>query len=261
MSVWFLIPSARPPEEAEKVLKLWRQQGYKVALLRDAGEGIACDYLHSCLIYRGYAQAVNSLVKDVIELDPAAEWFVTGGDDTEPDLNYTAEEIAEQCSRHFGLEQMRIGKTSAPDAVPTRIGPYSTFGVMQPTGDRYAGGCIDRIAGSPWMGRDFCQRIYGGKGPLWPEFTHMFVDEHLKCVAEKLGIFWQRPDLIHLHRHFMRVNDSIDSPAVLRDPPAHLVTANSQEHWNSSQRTFERLRDGGFKEANNLLPVGELAAR
>ena len=35
---------------------------------------------------------------------------------------------------------------------------------MQPTGDRFAQGQIDRIAGSAWIGREFARRAYGGNG-------------------------------------------------------------------------------------------------
>lgn len=258
MSVWLTIPSARPAAEAERCLKLWRQAGYKIALFLDSGERIAqfkgmadvfqCPQLLKMDGYPGYARAVNSLIAGVMGLPTQAEWFIAAGDDTEPDLAHTAEEIAVQCKAYFhGINRDR--------GVPLSEGceTVDTWGVMQPTGDRFAGGSIDRIAGSAWLGREFCKRIYGGKGPLWPEFTHMFVDEHLQAVAQKLGIFWQRPDLIHLHHHFMRASDDLNSHAVRREPPVHLVAANSQAHWDQSKAVFERLKAGGFAEANDLL--------
>lgn len=263
MSCWFCIPSARPFQEADKVFKLWRHQGYKIALWRDTDPSYAASPFPNRIIwgeYPGYAQAVNALVLNVIEHDPTAEWFISGGDDTEPDLNYSAEEIAEQCARHFGLEQTRLGITSKPGTAPTSVGPYSTFGVMQPTGDRYAGGSIDRICGSPWMGREFCQRINRGDGPLWPEYRHMFVDEELFEVSKKLGILWQRPDLIHLHHHFMRVSPDVNSNAVQRQPPPFLVEANSPHHWNTYQLLFNQRKAARFP-GHEPIPVEELVAR
>ena len=41
MSVWFAIPSARPPAEAIPTLDKWRAQGYKIALWRDTKPDIA----------------------------------------------------------------------------------------------------------------------------------------------------------------------------------------------------------------------------
>ena len=52
-----------------------------------------------------------------------------------------------------------------------RLNCLRTFGVMQPTGDRWGErngiATIDRIAGSPWMGREFCRRMYHGSGPMY----------------------------------------------------------------------------------------------
>lgn len=254
MSVYLCIPSARPPIDAAKILRKWRDQGYHLAIWRDEMEDFwdLCKYYGLDVDvamfgkYPGYASAVNRLVSIVLENDPTCEWVVAGGDDTEPDMNHTADEIAGQLTAHFN----------------------GTFGVCQPTGDRFAGGCIDRICGSPWMGREFCRRVYGGRGPLWPEFYHMFVDEHLQAVAQKLGILWQRPDLIHLHRHFTRGSDALNAPAIgvreggqdlygadKKPRPAFLDVANSGKHWQESEAIFNRLRAGGFAEAFDLLPM------
>jgi hypothetical protein len=260
MSVWFVCPSARPPEEAEKCLSLWRQQGYKIALWRDdpvhdeAGFISRADLvMHGT--YPGYAESVNRLAREVL-LDPSCDWIVTGGDDTEPDPNHTADEIAQECSHHFAWERaQRSGQFEEPN----------TFGVMQPTGDRFAfsraqsspqfphgSAPIDRVAGSPWLGREWCQRINQGKGPLWHEYTHMFSDEELQCVAIKYGVFWQRPDLIHLHHHFQRESPAIDSKAVARPVPAHLVEANSPEHWAKYKKLFEDRKRAGFPGSDPL---------
>lgn len=221
------------------VLELWHERGYKIALQRDqlpqfddaeisrTFPGVEMIHFRD---YLGYAEAVNFLVQDVMKVDTHAEWFVTGGDDVLPDPNHSAEEIARECSEHFG----------------------GTFGICQPTGDRFAGGSIDRIAGSPWMGRECCLRINQGKGPLWPEYTHMFVDEELQNVAIKYGVFWQRPDLIHLHRHFQRVSDDINSLAQVCDPPPHLIKVNTTEHWHQSKKIFEKRKREGFPGSEPL---------
>ena len=247
MAVWLCIPSARPPADVEPVLDAWRERGYKIAIQRDEHEqpspGLSRidtswvgpkweDSLVHWRPYAGYGEAVNFLARDVLSYDPSCDWIVTGGDDTLPDPNHTAEEIAKECSMHFG--ELHAGVANC------------TFGVMQPTGDRFADGSIDRIAGSPWIGREFCLRVNQGNGPLWAEYWHMFDDEELQNVAIKLGVFWQRPDLIHLHRHFMRESDAIDSPAVRKDIPPHLIRANSKEHWDKNQKLFRERKAAGF---------------
>ncbi len=255
MSVWLTIPSARPPEEAEPILKQWRERGYKIALWLDwDARPPYADLVHcSPSGYPGYARAVNRLVWEVLVVDNACDWVICAGDDTLPDPSKSAEEIARECNHHFSLAYaLRSGQPH--DIV--RDWPDRTFGVMQPTGDRWHEGQggfesadIDRVCGSPWMGREFCRRIYGGKGPLWPEFQHMFVDEHLQCVAQKLGILWQRRELTHKHLHWKR---GLEATGIQRIPE-HAVKWNTDEHWQEAKALFERLKAGGFKEAEGLL--------
>ncbi len=112
---------------------------------------------------------------------------------------------------------------------------------MQPTGDPWSdtkGRIIERIAGSPWIGREFCRRMNGGAGPLWQEYTHCFEDEELQCVAQKLGVFWQRPDLTHKHNHWMRKPNA--------KVPPHLAEATSPQHWAKFKALFEIRKRAGF---------------
>jgi len=204
VSVWYAIPSKRPVAEAEMCLSQWREKGYRLALFRDAGdEPIPCDLLLTGE-YGGYHVAVNALCKEIMARDPEASWIVTGGDDMKPDPNKMPSEIAAECEAHFG----------------------GTFGVMQPTGDMklWSESRVDKICGSPWMGREFCRRMYGGNGPFWPNYYHMFGDEEMHEVAKKLGILWNREDLSHYHHHFIREAREKGKPIVC---PDFLIKANA----------------------------------
>lgn len=252
MSVWLTIPSKRPPVEVERTLSLWRNQGYRIAIWRDSGDApVECDLLLQREAYPGYARAVNALCAAVLETDPDCDWCVAGGDDTEPDPNHAADEIAAECSAYFGaLHACRMDNPAHARIAECRVEDWmrwSTFGVMQPTGDRFASGSIDRIAGSPWLGREWCLRANQGQGPFWPEFVHMFGDECLMRTAERLGVYWRRPDLIHFHHHFMRASEAIDSPAVQKPIPAHLVDWNSPRHWNAMKAIFKGLEAQDFE--------------
>lgn len=249
MSVWLCIPSARPPAEAERCFEKWRAQGYKIALWRDKPHVDDVAFLSGTALlmhgeYPGYALAVNKLVAEVMRNYPDAEWFVLGGDDTEPDPKHTAEEIARQTSAHFwSIRSGHLpGDPSGNDS--------GTFGVMQPTGDRFAQGSIDKIAGSPWIGREFARRMYRGKGPLWPEYTRFFMDQELQDVAIKYGVFQQRRDLIHLHRHYMRRSDDLNAPAFVTDIPAHLVHQESK--WDAEKKIFLRRKSLEFPESEPI---------
>lgn len=74
----------------------------------------------------------------------------------------------------------------------------------------------------------------------------MFVDEEIMQVAIKLGCFWQRRDLTHFHRHFLRASEAIDSMPILREIPEFLREANSPAHWNKFKALYERRKAAGF---------------
>jgi len=254
MSVWFCIPSKRPAHERDEVLKLWKKQGYKIALFLDDDSEVSklcADYVYLGL-YRGYANSVNTLAFEIMEHDPEVEWIVTGGDDTQPDLAHTAEQIAVSCSNYFYTLAQDVGR---PKNCGSRsfYSYWATYGVMQPTGDRWGdrtGPYVERVAGSPWLGREWCRRANQGHGPLWPEYFHMGVDEELQAVATMQGVFWQRPDLIHLHKHWGR-----HDPGKAADPrnmPSFLHRANSREEWDKFKAIFARRKQQGFPGSEPL---------
>jgi hypothetical protein len=215
MSVYLTIPSARPAAEAQAWLDKWRERGYKLAIWRDS-EPVQCDVL---LVgpYPGYARAVNALAKEVIARDPECSWMVAAADDIEPDP-HNPDKIAAELTAHF----------------------HGTFGVMQPTGDPWSdriGRMIERIAGSPWIGREFAARVNGGNGPYWHEYTHCFLDNEIMDVAKKYGCFLQRPDLTHNHRHWSRERKKM---------PGYLADANSREHWAKYSTIYRVRKQQGF---------------
>ena len=248
MSVWLCIPSKRPAEEADPVLKQWRERGYNIALFLDGVRPYSdapgrADIRLYAEKYPGYAQACNDLIHEVLLMNPDCEWLVTGGDDVLPDPNHSAEEIAAQCSDHFRKYHYGMFSHLAHEQ-----GPLRTFGVMQATADRWGdkdGAYIDRVAGSPWIGREFARRMYQGNGPYWPEYTHMGVDEELQLVAQKMGVFWQRPDLMHEHRHWgkPRAGEAIGQRSRM---PAFLEHANSPQEWDRFKRIITERKSAGF---------------
>lgn len=273
MSVWYCIPSKRPDGGTAP---LWRAKGYKVALFRDAGDPPVEADLILTGKYPGYGAAVNALCAEVIARDKDADWLVTGGDDVEPDHKHAPEDIGTECSAYFARNwasryaggfdvcnpengdpiamQLFGGIIRGRSRSGAIIGSSEfikrtrTFGVMQPTGDRWGDDPLqqnfcgsayaDRVCCSPWMGREFCRRMYGGDGPFWSGWHHMRVDEELQEVAIKLGVLWQRQDIIHLHRHWARA----DAPVM----PGFLAEVNGAQHWVETTQLFKARRDAGF---------------
>ena len=246
MSVWVCVPSARPVEQARAWFEKWASRGYLMALWRDEADNVPGANLHGK--YPGYAVAVNELVRHALEVDPHAEWFVIGGDDVEPDPNHSAEEIARECNEYFGAA-WKTGYVKEGVVLQFRR-ELETYGVMQPTGDRWGdspasrqrfgenrGAYIDRVCGSAWIGREFAKRMYGGKGPLWPEYTHMYPDQELQEVALKMGVLWQRRDLTQFHNHWGRQGK-------ISDMPKFLEKANAE--MNKFKQVFEGRKQKGF---------------
>ncbi len=239
MNVWFAIPSARPAGQAVDRLVTWKGMGYRLAVLRQEGSGPIplsdFDMLIPTRDYLGWAASVNLLAKLIVRVDPDAQWIVTGGDDYLPDKNRTAEAIGELCTAHFA----------------------GTYGVMQPTGDRWGdtagsrrmyghhrGAYIDRVAGSPWLGRDWCIESYQGNGPMYENYRHMYADEELQEVATAQGVFWANREIIQIHEHWGRKEGATEA-----DIPEFLRPVNSREHWQESTAMFAARKRAGFPGA------------
>lgn len=224
MKAWFAIPSIRPVIELDAILALWKERGYGIAVLRQGAPSALAHLTIPTGEYLGWARSTNILSALVFGNDPEAQFCIAGGDDYAPDLCASASDVAEECVTHFG----------------------GTFGVCQPTGDRWqernGEAVIDRIAGSPWMGKDWCARAYQGFGPMFSGYWHNFSDEELQCVAQKLGVFWQRRDLIHEHRHWARPRGDV------RDMPEWARKINDPAHsdWDKSKALFAARKAAGF---------------
>ena len=255
--VVFAIPSKRKPEECQHLIDLWVRQGYRVVLRRlvsDRPHPVNCEVIER-ETYEGWASSVNELARLILHQEGGywVSWIVTGGDDYAPDLTHSAWEIANECQGYF--------RQQIPGVEPPLYRCYdpSTWGVMQPTGDRWgeeeawakaaypnAPAMIDRVCGSPWMGREFCLRMYGGKGPMFEQYPHMYADEELKCVAEKMGLLWQRRDLTQYHHHWQRVENGTDKGRSDSSCPDFLKWVNTKEHWDASRTLFQTRKALGF---------------
>ena len=139
--------------------------------------------------------------------------------DTDP--NHTAEEIGAQYLEKF------------PDG----------FGVMQPCGDRQGMDSTGkpaaaRICGSPWFGKGWVEKAFGGEYVVPTEFFHFYGDEVLKEVAERLGVLWMRDDLIQDHQHW----------AFGRQDKEKYQEDNSRNHWQEDKNRFMDSQKKGFED-------------
>jgi len=185
--VWLGLPSANI-KMAKKTFPEWKSRGYKIAV-------ICPDHLYDEYVpitdvaikesknfgYSGWPKSVNIICKELQNVDIV----IAAGDDMYPDKNHTAEELRIQFINYFN----------------------GTFGVMQPTGDKFGSlACpeCEQICGSAWLGKDFRNKINKGNGPMWEEYWHMYADTELYQVAKKHNCLWIREDLNQYHEHRLR---------------------------------------------------------
>ena len=213
--VWAVWPTIAL-KQTRAMINCWHDRGYKVAVLLNT------PHTHDDLpnaervivqtYWQGFPTAANILCKET-----PGDVVVVVGDDVYPDPDKTAKEIGEQFRETF------------PDL----------FGVMQPIGDKFAH--TDQCAVSPWIGRGFIEKAYGGKGPYWGEYFHYFSDQELQEYASQLNAFQQREDVTQYHDHWQRK----DNPR----RPAHLFVAKRK--WRDDKKLFETRKKKGFPYGND----------
>lgn len=213
--VWVVWPTVSP-ERSRPMIDRWHDQGYRVGILVNRphciGDVPKADMVIQQHAWLGFPTAANILCAEV-----PGNVVVVVGDDIHPDPGSTAQEIGRQFEEQF------------PDLM----------GVMQPTGDLF--GCVDRCCVSPWIGREFIHKAYGGKGPFWMGYFHYFCDQELQEYAIKLGCFQQRPDLSQYHDHWQR------APKPKR--PKHLRKAKTR--WQEDRDLFRERQRKGFPHGDD----------
>lgn len=167
-NIWCLIASS-DPEACRRVLPLWRQQGYKAAVLQIGTPAeLTADLTVRTPADAGQVANLNYLAERVIP--KSANLAVLANDHAGPDGVFTAQELAEQFFERF------------PNG----------FGVMQPSAE-----LSDRFtAPTPFVGRAWIDSAYGGYGALHGGYRRWFGAE-LCWAARALHAYWDRPDLAH----------------------------------------------------------------
>ena len=212
IDVWVVWPTVNI-ERSKELMGFWREQGYKIAILVNPPH-TNTDLIEAQRVvvqpeWQGFPVAANILCN----VTPG-DIVVVVGDDIYPDMDHTAQEIAEDFVKQFpGLN-----------------------GVMQPIGDDF--GWTHKCAVSPWLGRAFIKTAYGGSGPFRGEYFHYFSDQELQEYAIKQGVFQQRKDLTQYHDHWQRG----ENPR----RPAYLEEANNRHAVD--QRTFKKRLIKGFPD-------------
>jgi hypothetical protein len=78
----------------------------------------------------------------------------------------------------------------------------------------------------------------------------MFADEELQNVAQKMGVLWQRPDLIHFHQH-----PTLEGPMKAQSIWQRKIY--SSEHWQASKALFDSRKAAGFPGSEPIEKEGK----
>lgn len=206
-------------DRAQKAEAAWSAHGYKMLFYQDPGTtpfGLHPDSKSVIAPYRGVWHATNDLAREALKI--GAEACLFAGDDMTPDPKHDANEIAEQYFSRF----------------------HDGFGLMQPCGDPQGTdssgkSAAARICGSPWFGRGWIERSYGGHGPTLGDYYHFYGDEELAVIGEKLGVMWWRPDLTQFHYHWSFGHTQHEA-----------YHGKAQKHWEADQALFFQRKAQNF---------------
>lgn len=198
--------------------------GYSTAVLTDDPErmGLPADIKLMVQAYEGYAASVNLLSRSVFRVVEDCQIIVAAADDVYPDPDRHAYEIAFEFVEHFD----------------------GTLGVMQPQGHDSWCDHARHLAWSPWLGQDWCRRAYQGQGPLYPGYHHVYVDQELYEVANRLELYWERPDIVQFHDTW-KISPERYRPEHLTHIPVHL---------EADAALFKERAAAGFP-GSELLPA------
>lgn len=187
---------------AQRAEAAWRDRRYAVRVGVDPEFGNR---------YPGYFVAVNEMIRKAAAIYDY-EIIVAAADDLFPDQTHTADDILAMFRERF------------PDG----------YGVLQPCGDDLPG--TTALCGSPWFGRAWCERAYGGMGPFYAGYRHFFGDEELLYAASAQNAVWQCPDLTQFHDHWIRKGG----------PPKTDYQTRNDRHWEHDKWLYEARKAAGW---------------
>lgn len=168
MRIWVAFPST-DPARAEETAGRWAALGYKTLVMFNAEQYrlINADLVFRIAVYEGYFRAQNFACQKLVR-DHGADIVVCGSDRIAPIEGRAASQLGATFWAKF------------PNGL----------GVMQPVGGAPPGDCP-----SPWVGRNFILRTYGGAGPFHERYFQYFGGRELFAVARSMDRLWLREDV------------------------------------------------------------------
>jgi hypothetical protein len=212
MIIWAVIPST-DPARANEMSERWSARGYRTCLV--INKELVPPSMKSSMRahqvflvggYEGWFRTMNFCC-GVLFTQGQADVVVCSSDRILPSETGTAHEIATAFALKF------------PGGV----------GVMQPTKH----GCPKDDLQSPWIGKPFWYKTYGGRGPFYERYFQYFGNRELYAVAQRMGALWE--------------HEGIAQPRIPQDAPDFYQKHNRAEYFDKDASTFKE------REAENFI--------
>ena len=214
LNLWAVFPSGNS-EAAQVCVNAWRDNGYKVAVLIDAGQpNVDCDHLIIESNYAGTATSLNRLLSHCWQQHADAVACVN--DDMFPGNGADAANVSDVINQLM------------PD----------TFGVIHSLGDYYD--ALAWCCPHPIIGRKYGLAANGGMGAWWPQYWHNFPDQELKDVANGRGLLHSTAAIAIEHRHRTRGHDD----KLPEEKRRRII-----QRYNADKSLYELRKGAGFPGA------------
>lgn len=213
------------PVRAEEASGRWAAQGYRTAVVVNKekfSKKIRGDVVIKVGAYEGYYRTMNYLCANLFQ-QLRADIVVCAGDRIRPPDHARAHEIATTFAARF----------------------KNGIGVMQPCAHAPSMPAQGELE-SPWIGRNFWARFYGGQGPYHEQYFQYFGNRELAAVASKAGVLWYRPE--------------VGQPVETQATPEWYQSTNRSSYWGRDAAIFGERERLGFEgaEASRLITAKSL---
>ena len=182
---------------SNETAKAWAGLRYQVAVATELPippKDICAHRVFNFTKYDGYYRSMNTVCQWLVR-EMKADIVVCAGDGIMPDTRYPA----------WGLGGMFVQKFP------------NGLGIMQAIGHRWQADrgpgqynfhdwpSTERRCESPWIGREFILRAYGGRGPYSDAYAQYYGDAELHDVAQKMGVLWRNENVAQRSIHWSQV--------------------------------------------------------
>ena len=200
-AVW---PSINP-KRSNETARLWIGQGYQVAIMTNGYmpvKAFLATVTGTAAEYKGYYQSVIVLAHMAIK-EGRADVIIFAGDRISPPMHARAWQLGATFAAKFP-NGYGVMQPMAAQWKPTISGLSAREEMSAPNRRMHATPPSAERCESPWIGRRFVTEVYNGNGPYCSDYGQYFGDVELYEVARRMGVLWQRTDVVQEFDHWSK---------------------------------------------------------